>query len=167
MKLLRENSLFAKLEKCIFEKTSLLFLGFIVSNQGFKMDPAKSKSFLKWPRPTSLHSLQCFLGFANYYRSFIKNYSHLVAPLPSLTCKGAPVKDWSAEADGAFQALKQAFLHHSCLRHLDPRLHFILEVDASSEGVGSILSQLDSARMVCPNAFFSKKFTPAQRSELE
>ncbi|XP_053548908.1 uncharacterized protein LOC128640454, partial [Bombina bombina] len=69
---LRDNHLFAKLEKCSFHQKSIPFLGYVISESGFEMDPNKLSSILDWPRPDSLKALQWFLGFANYYRKFIK-----------------------------------------------------------------------------------------------
>ncbi|CAI9566617.1 unnamed protein product, partial [Staurois parvus] len=56
---------------------SVAFLGYIISAVGFSMDPQKVSVVLQWPRPSGLRSIQCFLGFANYYRKFIRNFSTL------------------------------------------------------------------------------------------
>ena len=78
---LRENGLFAKLEKCVFEQSSLPFLGYIVSCTGLQMDPDKVSAILKWPCPQCLHAIQRFLGFANFYRQFTPNFPSLTAPV--------------------------------------------------------------------------------------
>ncbi|CAI9589308.1 unnamed protein product, partial [Staurois parvus] len=57
--------------------SSVAFLGYIISAVGFSMDPQKVSAVLQWPRPSGLRSIQCFLGFANYYRKFIRNFSTL------------------------------------------------------------------------------------------
>ncbi|CAI9611167.1 unnamed protein product, partial [Staurois parvus] len=56
---------------------SVAFLGYIISAVGFSMDPQKVSVVLQWPRPSGFQSIQCFLGFANYYRKFIRNFSTL------------------------------------------------------------------------------------------
>ena len=71
---LREHHLYAKLEKCQFEERSMEFLGYIISHQGVSMDPMKVQTILEWQTPTSLRDVQCFLGFANFYRHFISRY---------------------------------------------------------------------------------------------
>ncbi|XP_029459132.1 uncharacterized protein LOC115092440 [Rhinatrema bivittatum] len=117
---LRDNQLYAKLEKCSFDQESVPFLGYVVLSQGFQMDPQKTKSIRNWPPPTGLIVLQRFLGFMNYYRLFIHHYSTLTAPLTAMTCKGANPSQWSPEAVTTFQELKEAFLGEPCLRHPDP-----------------------------------------------
>ncbi|MBW0556939.1 hypothetical protein O181_096654, partial [Austropuccinia psidii MF-1] len=72
---LRANSLFAKASKCLFHVSSVEYLGYVVSSEGLKMDQEKIQQILNWPPPRNLKALQSFLGFANFYRRFIKNYS--------------------------------------------------------------------------------------------
>ncbi|XP_073427382.1 uncharacterized protein [Dendrobates tinctorius] len=74
---LREHSLFAKLEKCVFFAEEVQFLGYVVSSTGFRMDPAKIQPIKTWVQPKSLKALQRFLGFANYYRKFIRGFSEI------------------------------------------------------------------------------------------
>ncbi|XP_075461274.1 uncharacterized protein LOC142497390 [Ascaphus truei] len=137
---LRENKLFAKLEKCHFHQSLTSFLGYIISDTGLTMDPHKVKAFTDWPCPISLKAVQRFLGFANYYLRFIQNFSSIVAPITALTQKGADPTHWSPEATRAFEKLKKAFSSAPILVHPDPGLPFTLEVDASDVGVGAILS---------------------------
>ncbi|XP_030062643.1 uncharacterized protein LOC115472491 [Microcaecilia unicolor] len=107
---LRDYRLFAKVEKCLFHQPSIPFLGYVVSLEGLQMDPTKLRALQDWPMPHGLRALQRFLGFANYYRQFIHQYSLITAPLTALTRKGADVKNWTPEAQEAFATLKQAFL---------------------------------------------------------
>ncbi len=65
------------------------------------MDPEKVRAVLDWPRPDTRKQLQRFLGFTNFYRRFIRNYSHTAAPLTALTSPARPFH-WSSEAEGAF-----------------------------------------------------------------
>ena len=82
---LRQHKLYAKLEKCVFHQDTIEFLGYIVGKNGVRMDPAKVSSITSWPVPTSVRDVQCFLGFANFYRQFISNFSQRVLPLTTLT----------------------------------------------------------------------------------
>ncbi|XP_029442885.1 growth hormone-releasing hormone receptor [Rhinatrema bivittatum] len=109
-------------------------------------------------------SLARFLGFANYYRHFIKDFSKLSAPLTALTRKGANITNWPTAAEEAFQALKDSFLRQPCLRHPDPSRSFTVEVDASTEGVGAVLSQTDAKGTSHPCSYFSRKFSSAERN---
>ena len=84
---LRKRGLYAKLEKCLFHQTEMEFLGFIATTKGLKMDPKKVETIVSWEAPKTVRDVQCFLGFANFYRLLIKNYSQVAAPLTLLTCK--------------------------------------------------------------------------------
>ena len=82
LKALLLNKLFCKVEKCTFHSASTTFLGFVVGPQGLSMDSEKVKAIVDWQIPTSIKQVQGFLGFANFYQRFIRNYSAL-APLAS------------------------------------------------------------------------------------
>ncbi|CAJ0916798.1 unnamed protein product [Ranitomeya imitator] len=129
------------------------------------MDPVKVQAIHDWIQPTSVKSLQKFLGFANFYRRFIANFSSVVKPLTDLTKKGADVTNWSSAAVSAFQELKRRFTSAPVLRQLDVSLPFQVEVDASEIGAGAVLSQRYSdGFLMKPCAFFSRKFSPAERN---
>uniref|UniRef100_A0A8C1YSB8 Gypsy retrotransposon integrase-like protein 1 n=1 Tax=Cyprinus carpio TaxID=7962 RepID=A0A8C1YSB8_CYPCA len=157
--------LYAKAEKCEFHTTSTTFLGYIISPGGVAMDEKKVNAVLNWPEPTTLKELQRFLGFANFYRRFIRNFSTVVAPLTSMVKKGAHRLQWSESTHQAFQTLKQRFSNAPILCHPDPSLPFIVEVDASNTGIGAILSQRpDPAAKLHPCAFYSRKLNSAERN---
>ncbi len=82
---LRENNLFLKAEKCEFEVLETEYLGVIISENSIRMDPVKLAGIAEWPAPTKKRELQSFLGFTNFYRKFIKNYSKVVKALTALT----------------------------------------------------------------------------------
>ena len=113
----RERGLYAKLEKCLFHQTEMEFLGFIATTDGLKMDPKKVEAIVSWEAPKTVRDVQCFLGFANFYRIFIKNYSRVAAPLTRLTCKDK--LEWGPQAEKAFQDLKMEFTTASILVHPD------------------------------------------------
>ncbi|XP_075062009.1 uncharacterized protein LOC142150711 [Mixophyes fleayi] len=117
---LRQYQLFTKLEKCEFEVQKVSLLEYIISSDGFLMDPSKVQAVLEWVRPTNLKAIQRFLGFANYYRRFIHSFSDHVAPLTALTHKGADATNWSSDAITSFEALKSAFASALVLRHPNP-----------------------------------------------
>ena len=140
LQVLRDNKLYAKVQKCEFNKQQMTFVGYMVSPAGIGMDLAKITSILEWPVPTSVKQVQSFLGFANFYRKFIHNYSSLAAPLTTLTRKSVRFT-WSAAAAAAFHSLKEAFTSAPILRHYQPDLPLTVEADASDFAIGCILSQ--------------------------
>jgi hypothetical protein len=81
---LRRFSLFANLKKCSFFQTEVKFLGFIVGREGIRMDPKRVKVITQWPQLKSIHDIQIFLGFVNFYRRFIEGYSHITRLLTEL-----------------------------------------------------------------------------------
>ncbi|CAJ0965184.1 unnamed protein product [Ranitomeya imitator] len=162
---LRANSLVVKGSKCLFGVQKVSFLGFIFSPSTIEMDPVKVQAIQDWTQPTSLKSLQKFLGFANFYRRFICNFSSIARPLTDLTKKGADLVNWSSAAVEAFQELKRRFCCAPVLCQPDVSLPFQVEVDASEIGAGAVLSQRGSGCSVFkPCAFFSRKFSAAERN---
>ncbi len=161
---LLENGLFVKAEKCAFHAQSVPFLGFIVSPEGVRMDPDKVKAVVSWSTPDSRQALQRFLGFANFYRCFIRNFSQLAAPLTALTSTKTAFR-WSNSAEAAFTKLRSRFVSASILRAPDPTRQFVVEVDALEVGVGAVLSQrATSDDKMHPCAFFSHRLSPAERN---
>jgi len=102
----RTNSL--KAEKCEFHVSSVQFLGFIIEEGQLRKDPEKVKAVTEWPVPSSRRQLQQFLGFANFYRRFIRDYSRLANPLTQLDSPKVEYT-WTPEADRAFHTLKERF----------------------------------------------------------
>jgi hypothetical protein len=161
---LREFHLYAKLEKCEFHKSSIEFLGYIVSATGLAMAPDKIQCILDWKAPSTITGIQSFLGFCNFYRKFIQNYSALAKPLTDLTKKSTSFQ-WTPAANTAFLALKEAITQAPLLRHADPTLPFTLETDASDFAIGAVLSQPESSQSnspIHPVAFFSRKLLDAE-----
>jgi len=161
---LLENGLFVKAEKCVFHAQSVPFLGYIVSSEGVRMDPDKVKAVVDWPIPDSRKALQRFLGFANFYRRFIRNFSQLAAPLTALTSTATAFR-WSNTAEAAFSNLKSRFVSAPILVAPDPSRQFVVEVDASEVGVGAVLSQRAATDdKMHPCAFFSHRLSAAERN---
>ena len=161
---LLENRLFVKAEKCVFHSPSVEFLGHIIERGSVKTDPKKVMAVTNWEQPTDRTQLRRFLGFANFYRKFIKNFSQVAAPLTSLTSLAHPFA-WSPEASAAFETLKTLFTSAPVLTMPDPSRQFLLEVDASETGIGAVLSQrAEFDDQVHPCAFFSRRLTQAEKN---
>ncbi|KAL0151330.1 hypothetical protein M9458_053324 [Cirrhinus mrigala] len=132
---LREHQLFLKLEKCEFHQSSVSFLGYVISGDGVRMEQNKVS---QWTEPLTIKDLQRFLGFANFYCRFVKNFSILTTPLTALL---------------------------KVLQHPDPDKPFVVEVDAADTGVGAVLSQWSGEPLALhPCAYYSKKLTPAEQN---
>ncbi|MBW0550072.1 hypothetical protein O181_089787 [Austropuccinia psidii MF-1] len=157
---LRANNLSAKASKCLFHVSSVEYLGYVVSFEGLKMDQEKVQQILNCPPPRSLKELQSFLGFANFYLCFIKNYSTKISSLTSFLKKDScfPLNE---EALRQFHQIKEEFTIAPILSHFDPSLPTIVETNASDYPLVAVLSQVsDSGKH--PIAFDSRKLLPAE-----
>ena len=153
---LREAGLQIDIDKCEFETTKTKYLGLIVTPDGIQMDPAKVTTILEWRSPLTLKDLQRFLGFANFYRRFIRDFSKITAPLNTLMRKGVTWR-WEDSHQLAFDDLKRAFTSAPVLALYDYTKKTILETDASDWASGGVLSQYDEEGRLRPVAYFSSK----------
>ncbi|SJL19064.1 uncharacterized protein ARMOST_22671 [Armillaria ostoyae] len=158
---LRENKLFLKAEKCEFEVLETEYLGVIISEGQVRMDPVKLAGIAEWPTPTKKKELQSFLGFTNFYRKFIKNYSKVVRALTQLT--GNAEWTWGAAQNQAFQQLKKQMAEDVILAIPTPNGRFRVEADASNGAIGAVLSQEQDGKWR-PVAFMSKALTATERN---
>jgi len=93
---LEENDLFVKPEKCRWKVKEVEFLGVIIGPKGVEMQKEKVEEVLNWPAPRNVKEVQKFLGLANYYRRFIKDFAKIVALLHVLVRKEQKWK-WEKE----------------------------------------------------------------------
>ena len=123
-------------QKCQFAVKETKYLGYIINvEQGISADPKKIQAILTWEAPTSLKGVRSFLGFANFYRGFIKNFAHITDPLISLTKKGTLFR-WGQEQDAAFINLKHSFSTAPILAMWQEDRDTVLETDASGWATG-------------------------------
>jgi len=160
---LQKNQLFAKPEKCEFSVNKTEFLGFEISPDSISMSQSKVDAILKWPTPKNLKQVQSFLGFANFYRCFVFNYSDIVIPLTHLTCKLAPW-NWSSKANTAFHTLKQAFTEALVLTHWLLDALVLVKTDASDYALAGIISSISPDGEIHPIAFHSHTFTDTKQN---
>ncbi|MBW0467013.1 hypothetical protein O181_006728 [Austropuccinia psidii MF-1] len=137
---LRANNLFAKASKCLFHVSSVESLGYVVSSEGRKMDQPKVQQTLNFPPPRNLKALQSFLGFATFYRCFMKNHSKKTSSLTNFL-KNVSCFPLNEEALSQFHQLKEAFTTTPFLSHFNPSLPTIVETNASDYALGAVLTQ--------------------------
>lgn len=159
---LKEYGLKLSPEKCKFFQTSVRYLGHVVSEKGVETDPDKISALKSWPVPRTLKELRSFLGFAGYYRRFIKGYSAIAKPLNDLTRGYAPTskefrrghptaqtqdvkqpfgKRWLPSCQLAFENLIEKLTSAPVLGFANPKQPYILHTDASTTGLGAALYQ--------------------------
>jgi len=85
LQVLKKNKLFLRLEKCEFCKQRIEYLGLVISENEVSMDLVKVAGVQEWPTPENKTDVQAFLGFVNFYRRFIRNFSAKARPLFDLT----------------------------------------------------------------------------------
>jgi hypothetical protein len=158
---LREAGLQLDIDKCEFHKTEVLYLGLVITTNGIRMDPKKVEAVTNWESPSNVKDVRAFIGFANFYRRFISDFSRLAAPLVRLTRKDVPFSFDSA-CEAAFQALKTAFTTAPILRHFDPELPCVVEADSSDYASGGVLSQNGLDGKLYPVAYYSHRLSPAE-----
>lgn len=105
------------------------------------MDPAKVAAIRDWVTPMKKKDVQAFIGFCNFYRRFIQDFSKLARPLHDLTKKDAPWR-WDSVQQQAFDALKDKITSAPVLTMPRDDGQFRVEADASDYAVGAVLSQL-------------------------
>jgi hypothetical protein len=150
-----------KPEQYEFHKTEVKYLGLIISADDIKMDSAKMEKVEKWPIPENVRDVRSFLGFANFYRRFIKGYSMVAEPLTKLTRKDQSFC-WETKHQKAFDMLKHAFTIAPVLRRFDHDRDIFVETDASDFVSVAVLSQYDDEGILHSVAYFSKKHSPAE-----
>jgi hypothetical protein len=160
---LRENRLFLWPEKCEFEKSTIEYLGIIISHNHVEMDPIKVAGVAAWPMPENKKDVQQFLGFTNFYRRFIQAFSDIAQPLFDLTKKGMALT-WTAASAAAFQALKDAVTAEPILVLPDESWLYRLEADSSDRATGAVLLQQGTDGKWRPIAFYSKCLNNVQRT---
>lgn len=163
LQILKDNDLFAKPEKCMFEAPNIEYLGVIVSKGVITMDPVKVEGVQQWPIPRKVKEVQSFLGFCNFYRRFIKDFSKIARPLFDLTHK-EHLWDWTTKCQEAFDELKAVFISAPLLVMPDTLQPFRIECDASDYATGAVLSQQQQDELWHPAAYLSKSLNDAERN---
>ena len=139
-------------EKCRFGAREVHYLGHGVSPGGIATDPDKIAAVNDWPTPKTTRELRSFLGLASSYRKSVLNFAEIARPLHQVTTRATAANNgikkpvsicgyWDRECQLAFNTLKTALTTAPVLGYADFSLPFQLEIDASFDGLGAILSQ--------------------------
>ncbi|KAL0355493.1 UNVERIFIED_CONTAM: Transposon Tf2-12 polyprotein [Sesamum radiatum] len=154
---LREYELYAKVSKCSFTQETISFLGHFVERGRIRMDPKKVQAIEEWQPPSDVHDLRSFLGLANYYRRFVKDYSKIARPMTDLL-KKTEAWNWTPQCQVYFDDLKRAMVTDPVLALPDMSKPFMVETDASDFALGDVLMQGGH-----PVPFESRKLKDAER----
>jgi len=143
LELLEKHKLYLRPDKCEFEKTTIEYLGVIISHNSIAMDPVKIAGITKWPAPTNKKEVQSFLGFTNFYRRFIKDFLKHAHPLFDLSQNDAGWR-WREAEHSAFNRLKQSVTAAPVLISPNSTRPFCIEADSSNFMTGAVLSQVSA-----------------------
>ena len=115
LKRLKEEKLLINLKKCSFVQKELVYLGFVISAEGLKIDPEKVKAILEWPTPRSTTKVRSFHGLVSFYEKFIKNFSSICAPLTETIRGDRKEFKWTTLAARSFELLKKKVIEQPVL----------------------------------------------------
>jgi hypothetical protein len=158
-----EAKLLCNPKKCEFHKSKIEFLGVDISKGGFEMDNKKTSVVMDWESLTSVHMVQQFIGFINFYQRWIPGFSDIAHPLHDLFQKNQPWQ-WTENKPTAFEILKWCISQSPVLVHTDPDSQFCMEPDASNYAYGAVLSQKQTDSWRHPIGFMSKSMNLAERN---
>jgi len=159
-----KHKLFLRPEKCKFHRQQIEYLGLVISENKVEMDPVKVVKVHDWPTPENRTDVQAFIGFINFYRRFIWDFSTIARPLFDLTCSDK-VWNWDAKEQEAFKRLKMAVTTAPVLVSPQDSEPFHIEADSSDFASGAVLSQqLPGEEKWHLVAFYSKSLSPVERN---
>ncbi|CAN6326944.1 unnamed protein product [Urochloa humidicola] len=138
--IIQQHQFLVKKSKCTFGQQKLEYLGHLISVEGVATEPSKITAVLQWPTPVNIKQLRGFLGLTGYYRRFIRHYAMISSPLTKLLKKGEQFQ-WTQLQQDAFEVLKQTLCQAPILAVPDFQKPFVIETDASDNGLGAVLMQ--------------------------
>jgi len=164
LEILAEYKLFLCPEKCEFHQSRIEYLRLVISENKVKIDFVKVAGVREWPTPKNWTNAQAFIGFVNFYRQFIRDFSTIARPLFDLT-RSDKAWNWDAKEQKAFKCLKIAVTTALVLVSPQGSELFHIEADSSNFASGAILSQqLPREEKWHLVAFYSKSLSLVERN---
>jgi hypothetical protein len=161
LKRLHEEDMPVAIEKCEFHTRKTDFVGFIIEPGQISMDPKKIEAIVNWQDPENVTGLRSFLGFCNYYRRFIANWSDKTEPFTRMT-KKSEIWKWGKEQQELFKEIKNKFTEEPILKIYRRELPTKVETDSSDFALGACMVQRHEDGIWHPVAYYSRKLTPAE-----
>lgn len=159
---LQQAGLTINLQKSKFCQKRIRYLGYVLSEDGLSMDASKIQPIIDYAQPQSVKDVRRLLGLAGFYQKFIRNYSEITTPITNLLKKDRKKFHWTAEANVAFEKLKNALISAPVLSNPDFRQPFVIETDSSDSAIGAVLVQIQEGERRTI-AYFSKKLSSTHR----
>jgi len=155
LKILIENKLVAKLEKCEFHKSEIRYLGDILTKDGVKTDPEKVNKIMEMSKPKNVCEIQSFMGTCNYFRRFVPNFATVIKPINMLLRKNQEF-EWNDECQKAFDNVKHLILNAPILSYPDQNKQYIVNISSSDYAISATLSQRNDTDELKPIYYFSR-----------
>ena len=160
---LQSYGLRLKKSKCRFLQKSVKYLGLVVDAEGLHASTEKIEAVMDAPEPSNVKELRSFLGMMNYYRKFIPNLAIILKPLTDLLQHNVRWH-WNEDCSAAFKKAKEFLTKSPVLVHYDPTVPLRMAADASSHGIGAVLSHTFPNGEEKPIAYTSRTLSPAERN---
>ena len=160
---LKESGFRLRKSKCSFFQSSVVYLGHVIDKDGIRPLTNKVEAILKMPLPEDPKQLRSFLGMVNYYDKFLPGLATKCACLNDLLHKDKKWY-WTEEHSKAVDAIKESLTSADTLAHYDPTLPLTLACDASTVGVGAVISHTYPDGKEKPIAYASRKLTKAEKN---
>jgi hypothetical protein len=160
---LRNVKVTANIEKCEFGKTTMKYLGFLITPEGISTDPEKLVAVKDFPVPNNPKKVKSFVSLCSWYRHFIPNFSEIAEPL-NLLLRSENEFIWGPSQSQSFEKLKEIICSSVTLAFPDFKKPFILRTDASDYGLGAVLAQTSHDGHERPIAFASRSLSKCERN---
>jgi hypothetical protein len=171
-KRLRAHKLKANLKKCVFGSDNVSYLGFRLTPEGIKPGLDKLKVIEKANPPKNVHEVRQFLGLCNFFRTHVRNFAQITAPLTALTRKDTGWKGGEMPPDSlkAFRELQSCLISGPVVDYPRADRPYALIVDAAlgdennPGGLGAILTQINEQKEHCVIAYASRKLSAHEKN---
>ena len=157
----KEGGLKVRPDKCQFLVHQVEYLGHVIDKDGIRTSESKVRAITQAAPPKGVSELKSFLGIFNYYSRFMPNRAQTLQPLYELLRKDRKW-EWGREQQKAFEECKQLLISNSVLVHFDQALPLVLTCDASSRGIGAVISHRFPNGTEKPIGYASRTLQPAE-----